>query len=176
MIRCKNGHYYDGDKYRECPYCGIKNEDLQRTIAKYADTQNRKAVESDSAVTVAVSVKATGIDPVVGWLVCLNGTDKGKDYRLHSERNFIGRAENMDVALLHDSTVSRENHAILSFNPKNGSFRILAGDSRGLVYLNSEEVLTPQELKPYDIIELGESKLLFLPLCGTEFSWDKKDD
>ena len=41
--------------------------------------------------TVGLIRKRTGLDPVVGWLVCIAGPDKGRDYRIHSERNFLGR-------------------------------------------------------------------------------------
>ena len=58
------------------------------------------------------------MDPVVGWLVCLAGPDRGKDFRLHAEKNFIGRAPNMDVCVAGDETVSRERHAMVIFDPK----------------------------------------------------------
>jgi hypothetical protein len=77
----------------------------------------------------------------------------------------------MDVAITGDATVSRENHAVVSFNPKRQSFRLAPGDSRGLVYLNDEEVTLAVELNPYDRIELGETTLLFVPFCGESFSW-----
>jgi hypothetical protein len=32
-------------------------------------------------------------------------------------------------------------------------------------------VLSPTELKPYDLIRIGRTTLLFVPCCGPEFSW-----
>ena len=29
-------------------------------------------------------------------------------------------------------------------------------------------------LKAYDVIEVGKSQLLFLPLCGDKFKWDEE--
>ncbi len=49
---------------------------------------------------------------------------------------------------------------------------ILPGDSSGLAYLNEEAVYVPTELKPYDTIEMGKSRFLFLPLCGDNFEWN----
>jgi len=49
---------------------------------------------------------------------------------------------------------------------------ILPGDAAGLAYLNEEAVYIPTELKPYDVIELGKSRFLFVPLCGENFEWD----
>lgn len=121
--------------------------------------------------TVGLMYREKGFDPVVGWLVAVEGPEKGRDYHLKSEKNFVGRSAKMDVAILGDESVSRESHAIISYNPKNNTFKLLPGESRGLVYLNDEEVLAPTEMKDRDIIELGKTKLLFVALCGTDFVW-----
>jgi pSer/pThr/pTyr-binding forkhead associated (FHA) protein len=107
----------------------------------------------------------------VGWLVCVEGPDRGRDYRIHTERNYIGRAPTMDIAITGDPAISRDNHAVLSYNPKRHTFRLAPGESRGIVYLNDEEVDSTIELQPYDRIELGETKLLFVPFCGERFVW-----
>lgn len=60
---------------------------------------------------------------------------------------------------------------MISYNPRNRTFRIAPGEQRGIVYLNDEEVLTPMPLAPYDRIELGATKLLFVPFCGERFTW-----
>jgi hypothetical protein len=83
------------------------------------------------------------MDPVVGWLVCVAGPDKGRDYRIHAERNFIGRGADMDIAVAGDEQISRKNHAVISYNPKRHTFTIAPGDSHGLTYLNDDELLTP---------------------------------
>ena len=49
---------------------------------------------------------------------------------------------------------------------------LLPGDGNGLVYLNDEAVYVPQNLNPYDVIEMGESKFLFIPFCGEHFMWE----
>lgn len=64
-------------------------------------------------------MKKVGIDPVVGWLVCIKGPSRGRDYRIRSGRNGIGRSDAMDVPIAGDDTVSRENHAFLVYEPQN---------------------------------------------------------
>jgi hypothetical protein len=110
-------------------------------------------------------------DPVAGWLVCLEGPDRGRDFRLHMEKNFIGRAPNMDVVLDGDNTVSRERHAIVIFDPKKKTFWALPGDASGLVYLNGEIVNSPVQMKTDDILEVGLTKLVLIPFCGDRYSW-----
>ena len=187
MKRCNNGHFYDDAKYQQCPYCGISNMDASKTMpivkpAPAADSGHTVAMSADEMAkrqsaakaegkTVGFMKKSKGIDPVVGWVVCIEGPTKGKDYRIKSERNFIGRDASMDIAITEDDSISRECHAIISYNPKNSSFRLFPGDGHGLVYHNDEEVFAPTELKRGDIIELGQTKLIFVPLCEGGFEW-----
>lgn len=110
---------------------------------------------------------------VVGWLVCVKGSEKGKDFVLGSGRNFIGRSPSMDVSLIGDVSVSRENHAVITYNPRGNNFSISYGTGHGIVYLNGEEVLAPMKLNPYDQIELGETVLIFIPFCSESFKWEE---
>jgi len=111
------------------------------------------------------------VDPVVGWLVCIAGADKGRDWRLHSERNFIGRGPSMDVSIGGDESISRDKHAILSFDPKRSEFWLQPGDSTGLVYLNGEAIYLPHQLRERGTIEIGSTTLVFLPFVSTGFQW-----
>jgi hypothetical protein len=130
------------------------------------------SVDEDDEVTVALVSKSTGIDPICGWLVSIDGPDRGRDFRIKSERNFIGRAATMDIVISGDESISRENHASITFDPRTLSFTLNTGNGRGLVYLNQKVVDSPSTIKPYDLIELGETKLLFIPFAGEGFSWD----
>ncbi|MBF0320394.1 MAG: FHA domain-containing protein [Nitrospirae bacterium] len=188
MKRCASGHYYDPDKYSNCPLCGVDIPDIGATRPNknghstgplkaddFPDTivhGSKPHANRPESETVGVFMDKAGIDPVVGWLVCIDGVQKGKDYRLKSERNFIGRADNMYVCIKGDETISRNNHAVVSYNPKSNSFKVLAGDSSGIVYLNGEEVDTVKDLKAFDVIELGKTKLKFFPCCGDNFKWE----
>ena len=55
----------------------------------------------------------TGSEPVVGWLVCIEGATKGTDYRIHSQNNYIGRSARMDISIPEDSHISAENSATM---------------------------------------------------------------
>jgi FHA domain len=114
-----------------------------------------------------------GMDPVVGWLVCLDGPDRGRDYRLHSEKNFIGRAPTMDICISGDEAISREKHATITFEPKKQVFWLIPGDASGLVYLNGDVVYTPAQLKDRDVVELGKTKLVLVPFVNENFRWQE---
>ncbi|MNH47889.1 hypothetical protein D3C79_1113600 [compost metagenome] len=49
---------------------------------------------------------------------------------------------------------------------------MLPGDASGLAYHNNEAVYSPVELTAYDVIQLGHSKFIFIPLCGAHFEWE----
>lgn len=181
LIRCDRGHYFDTQQHSSCPSCGATS--LVDPVAPQHLTQGEssavtqvrgQAVSCDMGVTVALVRKHLGFDPIVGWLVCIEGPEKGRDYRVRSERNAIGRGADMAICIASDETISRENHAFINYNPRQASFRIAPGEGRGMTYLNGEEVEVPKPLKAYDRIELGMTHLMFVPLCGESFRWENE--
>ena len=128
---------------------------------------------ADAGKTVGIFQKTMQMDLIVGWLVCIEGPDKGKDYRIYAKNNSIGRAEGMDICLKNDLTISRENHARLGFDEKNVAFYLIPGDSVNNIYINDSPIYAPTQLAAYSVIELGETKLLFVPLCNEKFNWKK---
>ena len=125
--------------------------------------------------TVGMMQSQMGFDPVVGWLACVEGPSRGKSYTIRGGVNAIGRSERMDIVITGDLKISAENHAKISYSDKHNRFNLLPGEGRNIVYLNDEEVFTPMPLHAYDLIDFGETKLLFVPLCGEKFTWEDKD-
>ncbi len=121
--------------------------------------------------TVGMMQSQMGFDPVVGWLACVAGPSRGKSYTIRGGVNSIGRSERMDIVITGDLKISAENHAKISYSDKHNRFNLLPGEGRNIIYLNDEEVFTPMPLKAYDLIDFGETKLLFVPLCGERFTW-----
>ncbi|MAM71483.1 MAG: hypothetical protein CMP91_10110 [Gammaproteobacteria bacterium] len=114
-------------------------------------------------------------DPVVGWLVVIDGPGKGNYLKLGNGQNSIGRGPTERVKLdFGDEQISRANHAILTFDPRGLSFYIQQGSGTNLAYLNNSPVLAPAQLSPGSRITLGETTLLFVPLCGENFTWDEE--
>jgi len=111
-------------------------------------------------------------EPPVGWLVCIKGPHLGQCFYIYSGRNSIGRNPGNRILINLDGHVSREKHAWISYEPKKRKFNLQPGDGTGLTYLNDENILGPQEVKQGDKIEVGNTILLFVPLCGPDFSWE----
>lgn len=151
-------------------------EDDDHTVAFYDDIfsspTTSKANTAPVKETVAKEpVKRSVSTPCTGWVIALDGNHLGEDFRLKVGKNFVGRDASMDIALVGDKSVSRNKHAILVYEPKQHLYLVQPGESSELVYLNDEVVLSPMKLQAYDVITVGEVKLLFMPLCGAKFNW-----
>lgn len=162
LVKCPSGHVYNPIRYGKiCPYCKLK-------------LQEEEKAEKPEGFEPPVELLEEEITPVCGWLICIAGARVGMDYKIHDGKNFIGRGDDMDIQILGDNAINRRNHAIIVYDSKNRNFMLLPGDSEGLVYLGGDAVYLPSPVKPYDTIELGKSKFLFIPLCGTNFEWKDK--
>ena len=184
MIRCAEGHFYDPAKQSSCPWCGVASaaqaspaDSLHEGKTQPVRPVDRvppplpPSIRTPEGATKALHRQASGVSPVVGWLVCVEGPDRGQDYRIHMEKNFVGRSPAMDIPIANDDSISREKHAAITFDPKKRVFWLVPGESTGLVYLNETLVNSPVELKADDVIELGKSKLVLVPFASEKFPW-----
>ena len=202
MVKCEQGHFFDSAVNRRCPHCsvpGLSVADGGPTRAFVGGSREHGVVGASAAGgasnasplsrtprtaglaegrgnrTIAWWDKdRTGLNPVVGWLVAIDGPAKGRDYRLHSEGNVIGRDPTANRVVIDDESVHRQKHAILYYDPRavdGNAYHLQAGDG-AMVYLNDRAVLQATPLNAYDVIMLGRTKLLFVPLCNERFRWE----
>lgn len=184
MKQCEKGHFYDEGRYTSCPYCAAAPaaapiqapaSSVGKTVAVGAASVGKTVAVSDQGgdrgKTVAIMKEEIGLDPAVGFLVCVKGPHRGKDYRLMAGRNSLGRGGDADVSLPDDPTVSREKHAIITYDERNNQFVLSPGTGRGVTYLNDQLVEAARDLSAYDRIEVGATVLVFLPICGPRFRW-----
>lgn len=114
-----------------------------------------------------------GFMPVTGWLVCIDGPAKGTDYRVRAGYNYIGRAEHMDICVTGDNKVTYDRHAMIAYDPRDKVFFCGPVEAKNIVRLNEKMVMVPSEIHAYDVITVGITKLMFVPLCGERFNWDE---
>lgn len=192
LTKCPNGHFYDGDRFAECPHClqteFQQTEPLSGPIpfgssqpVMQAEPMKQPAPPfvsqaADEGVTIGQYQRILGVEPVVGWLVCIKGEYFGESFKLHSGKNFIGRASDMDIILGLDKSVSRNRHACVIYEPRSRVFIAQPGESRELFYLNDDVVLDNVKMKAHDVLQIGETKLMIIPCCGEQFSWDDLTD
>jgi len=178
LQRCNKGHLYDPAKHTSCPYCGVPGLDIGGTQPTHSrgSSEEVHTVPKDQPAAPGEHDRPTqgfftdriGINPPVGWLVCIDGPIgvRGRDYRLHAGNNSIGRSNTMMISIEADETISRENHAFVSYDPESNKYTIFPGIAQGLAYHNRQPVYAPVELRPFDEIRLGKSTLLFVPFLG----------
>ena len=90
LIRCENGHLFSEKRYGTiCPYCSTA-----------VNIARKKGEDVDGILKDTTYLEELEVmHPVVGWLVCIEGPSKGKDYRMIAEKNFIGRSPEMDIRI-----------------------------------------------------------------------------
>lgn len=264
LTKCSNNHFYDGDKYSQCPHCGASKESGKETIKEVVSEKkstSRKSlfrkhtiskhsmlneedvipedkteaivpnediiiddcIEKEEEVVSPDELESNEIqgefqeealeeehseeklsigslqeavnevklpnnledtktmafydvgvsEPVVGWLVCVKGEYVGESFNLKTGRNTIGRSLKMDVLLSKEVSVSRDRHAIITYEPKHRKFYIQPGEGSGLTYRNDELIMLPTEIKNYDKIQIGNCEMIFCAFCGENFSWEE---
>lgn len=189
IIRCSNGHYYDNQKYGSCPYCTEEKKNklslFDKTIAKLKgdssdsvtvayneDIDNNSSDEKNNdyeQVTISKAVLDGQSSPVSGWIVCVEGSLKGRSYEIRQGMNFVGRDSNMDIALLKEPTVTRNKHISIVFEPKKSETFVVP--ENGISYINDALIDSTVLLKENDILTIGELKFIFVPYCNGERKW-----
>lgn len=171
LTKCEQNHFFDADKFLSCPHCanqqaGISDDHLMgqeqaHVITAIPSTQNISSYHQVS------SRKTTG------WLVCINGSMVGESFVLREGENHIGRAGNMDVPLVYEPSVSKENHAIISYDSEENCFLLISTSKENRTLCNNKPLKNKRKLKKHDIITLGNCLFMFIPFCSTSFSWEK---
>ena len=83
-------------KYPQWPEAEKYNE-VKDEAEDYGHTMPIRRLHTQEEPLGEGHLLAEEILPVAGWLVCIDGPSKGKDYRIHEENNYIGRMKEMDV-------------------------------------------------------------------------------
>lgn len=173
----KTEAYYDEQQNENDVSKAEEKESLATIIQTASANIEGKTMGYFSAVTKSTSAHkeeaSAPIEPIVGWLVCIKGVHFGEALNIYAGINSIGRNADNRIVLGKDNSISREKHAFITYEPKKRGFYIKPGDSTGLTYVNEDFITETKKLVSKDIIELGNSKFLFVPLCDENFSWEE---
>ena len=199
IVKCSKGHFYDNTRYSQCPHCGIlADEDDAVTVSmpsQSSQSDDDKTVAlrpvgpagaGDAAIkqgagipteeddkTVRLYTEEKGADLIVGWLVCIVGAEKGRDYRLHQGFNRMGRDYQMDIPVMDDKSLGREPVCAVVYDDRTNKF--FAVQQQGNVaYLNADVLQGAVELKTGDIISAGKSQFEFIAFCREGRTWENE--
>lgn len=170
LIKCANEHIYDMDKFESCPHCANKEAKVKVTNILGS---NQSEVGTLLPTASAISANSSLLKrKTVGWLVCIEGAMEGESFTLYEGDNHIGRGSNMDVALSKEKTVSRENHAVITYNTQDQTFTLSAKNHLDTTFYNNAPLTENKQLISKDSVRVGDCTLLFIALCDDTFSWN----
>ena len=147
------------------------NNSLMDIVKEVSANEEGKTMGYFGTMKEQTSNAQRAFDPVVGWLVCLEGEYQGDAFKIAAGVNSIGRGSGNKIVFERDMKVSREKHAFITFEPKHREYYLKPGDS--LTYLNGEYITDTKKLSKNDKIEIGGGTYLFVSLCDEAFSWDE---
>ncbi len=201
VVRCSNGHYYDNEKFSRCPHCGIfadlnisqmkngtrRKENDEKTVAfagggklpvpedscRTVSLEEAIAAPGDDQKTIGYFSDSHGNDFVTGWVVCVKGPERGRDYRLYHGFNQVGRGLGMSVCLTADGMVSRENHCAIVYDAKENQFHLVP-EGGNTVLLNGTVIRGPEIIHTGDQIGVGGSVLEFVAFCREGRIWEEE--
>jgi hypothetical protein len=157
---CANGHQME-DSWAICPYCqktGFQSPAAGKTRME-TELPKDAAPPAPAAPRRTVMLSDRRKIPVVGWLVAMNGEQRGEDFRLHEGKNVLGSGADAQV-MIRDAAVSAQ-HASLRY--EDSKFFLIDLDSSNGTFVNDKKIAR-EELKDNDVVRLGEITLKFKSL------------
>lgn len=141
------------------------------TTVPMGESKNDSYSKTEIADVIVVDGKR--VAQTVGWLVCIKGACKGVDFHLHSGFNYIGNSRELDICIP-DPQVSHKAMVTIAFDSVSRSFTLMRCEgTTNIARCNGAPVYTPIVLNIYDVITLGSTELMFVPLCGEKFTWEE---
>lgn len=98
-----------------------------------------------------------GTPVIKGWLVALDGPEKGESWTVRTGKNRIGRVHGDDVLLKEDSISS--SHAVLWLG-ENDTATLTDRDSSNGTFVDGQQVFQPTEIQDNALIRCGEKTVL----------------
>ena len=189
LTECANHHIYDSSLYPSCPYCckdrltiDFTNKgamDIGRTVPAAGivrsvgcgkESSGNVKIPAQKGNAVANDAKAA-FSHIVGWLICTEGEDKGRDYRLYAGGTVISPGIGESLRVGRASSISTGEYTKIVYDASSNSYFLIPGMNKTCIYINDAVVLQSTELSAYDVIDLAVAKLVFVPLCCDRFQW-----
>ena len=165
LTRCENGHYYNKEKFPSCPHCAH--------VPTFLIRQGEQAdIETALPNANAVQQINQALRKTTGWLVCTKGNMIGESFPVREGKNRIGRSTAMDIILLYENSISREDHACNIYDPADRTFTLTSENTQNSTTVNGQELPGSVILHNRDVITLGKCTLVFIAFCNETFGWD----
>ena len=149
-----------------------RDKDPKTRIYRPGKTERGEPAAAPGTDSQAAQASAMD-DPPVGWLVVIRGPGQGRFVAIGNGSNSVGRDEDDRIRIdFGDETISRRGHSTITYDPRGKKFYLQHGSGKNLTYLEGNPVLAPTELAGFSRIAIGNTELLFVPLCCEQFDWE----
>lgn len=154
---CPNGHRYNSREYHDtCPRCKQKIPIPPEPLTPEQ--------------TAALQAKRLA-DRVCAFLVCVNGRNKGRSYRVRQGVNTIGGTPSHDICLAGEPHTPKTRFCSIVYDIHDHIAYVAPGNTNEIAYLNANAIIQKTPVEPYDIICFVEMELMYIPFCCEEFEW-----
>lgn len=189
--KCPNGHQYDYTVYHDkCPFCPTSTRVNSPIINDPFVSGKTQGINHDVSTEVIQTVHIGDINGGIGGrnpsisggtiirvpegeqlgrrlvalLVSYSANPNGEFYGVYEGITKIGRDDG-DITFPNDGYMS-SNHLLIQYVDKQGIFKAQDTGSSNGSYVNGVVFTMGDtiELKPYDVIVLGNTKFLFIPI------------
>jgi len=160
-----------GGGFDASPFEATIPESAEPTGGEGLDSWNQETVFDNMGV---INSAGETVRPATGWLVCIDGETKGTDYRIYQGYTYIGRDPSQNQIAIPDDHISSVPSARILYDVGSRKFYVNeCNGARNPVYLNGDLFDGRVELHAYDMLKLGNTRLLFVPLCTEKFAWEE---
>jgi len=137
----------------------MSDRERTRTIHIPGTDEPRQSANMDNLPTQVILDKSNA---KVATLKIVDGPGKGEERPVFSGTNQVGRSADNRIALdFGDNTISRQQHAVISYDTASREFRIFDGGKQNPVHVNGERLAGDRPLNDGDTIKVGLTTLRF---------------
>lgn len=151
----------------------LPQEGSKTRVELPADMSNGNAgAASDANGDPDITAQEAASQPVVGWVIIIDGPGKGQSFELTFGMNPIGRNPGNKVALnFGDDLISGDDHFSIAYDDRSQSFLVAARSGRNLVYIGDDPIIDSRTLESGTELNVGNTTLKFMALCTKDWTW-----
>ncbi|VAW75536.1 hypothetical protein MNBD_GAMMA12-2753 [hydrothermal vent metagenome] len=149
--------------------------DKQDTTLSATKNKNIHATQQCSG-NIRQANAVTVIQPVVAWLVIIEGVGEGSYVPIFTGPNLIDFSKYEDDVqqykqeLCAELGVKEKAQLQINYDKKSPHYSLQYGGS-GSINLNNISIQETAILSAYDRIKIGNTVMMFIPFCGEYFQW-----
>lgn len=137
----------------------MADRERTRTISIPGADEPRRGADMDNLPTQVITDTS---NIKVASLKVVDGPGKGQERSVFSGTNQVGRSADNRIPLdFGDNTISRQQHAVISYDAGSEEFRIYDGGKQNPVHVNGERLSGDRPLHDGDTIKIGLTMLRF---------------